>query len=111
MPEPITSITVALPAAAQPILETLTGATAGEKIARLLLAEIQRNLEACEKERLALEVKYGIDYPEFQRQLESGALGDEFGYELEQDAMRWEDLITEKQYWLQQLCLAREWVS
>jgi hypothetical protein len=111
MSKPATNVTITLPHKAQSILETLTGATPDEKIAHLLLDEIRRNLEACEQERLALEVKYGIEYPEFRRQLEAGALGDEFSYELERDAMRWEDLIAEKQHWLQQLRLAREWLQ
>jgi hypothetical protein len=110
MLESNTNVTVTLPRKSQMILETLAGDTPDEKIAHLLLDEIERNLEACEKERLALEVKYGVEYPEFQRQLEAGTLGDEFGYTLETDAVRWADLIAEKQYWLQQLRLAREWV-
>jgi len=89
-------------------LESLTGATLDQKIAHLLLGEIRRNLGACEQERLELEVKYGLEHSEFQRQLEAGALGDEFGYELEMDAMRWDDLIAEKQHWLRQLRLVKE---
>jgi hypothetical protein len=108
MPKPAASVTVTLPHKMQPILEALTGATPDEKIAHLLLGEIRRNLEASEQERLELEVKYGMEYPEFRQQLETGALGDEFSYELETDAIRWDDLIAEKQHWLQQLRLARE---
>ena len=37
--------------------------------------------------------------------LEAGELGDEFGHELEMDAIRWDDLISEKKHWLQQLNL------
>jgi hypothetical protein len=46
-------------------------------------------LAECERERLELEVKYGMEYEDFCRKLEAGDLGDEFGYELELDAMRW----------------------
>ena len=102
------SVTVTLSPQVRPILETLTGATPDEKIAHLLLGEIRRNLEACELERLELEVKYGMEHPEFRQQLEARALGDEFGYGLEMDAMRWDDLVTEKQHWLQQLRLVKE---
>ena len=110
MSKSATNVTITLLHKAQSILETLTGATPNEKIAHLLLGEIRRNLEACEQERLTLEVKYGIEYPEFRRQLKAGTLGDEFSYKLERDAVRWEDLIAEKQHWLQQLRLAREWL-
>ena len=65
--------------------------------------EIQRNLSACELEMLALEVRYGMSFREFDRQLEAGLLGDGFRWPLETDAMRWQDLIEEKRHWLSQL--------
>jgi hypothetical protein len=49
-----------------------------------------------------LEVKYGLEYENFRRKLESGDLRDEFGYELELDAMRWEGLVIERKRWLGQ---------
>lgn len=57
--------------------------------------ELQRSLQACVQELLELETKYNLDHAEFQRELEAGNLGDEFGYELEMDALRWDDLLTE----------------
>ncbi len=36
----------------------------------------------CEAELLELQIKYGMDYAEFQQQLNAGALGDAFGYAL-----------------------------
>ena len=66
---------------------------------------IRRHLEECTQERRGLEIKYGLQYADFQRKLEAGELGDEFGYELEMDALRWGDLIAEKEHWLQQLNL------
>jgi len=65
-------------------------------------------LETYERERLGLEVKYGMGYEDFRRKLEAGDLGDEFSYELELDAMRWEGLIVEKKRWLQQLSQLRD---
>ena len=108
MPGSAASVTVTLPSQVQRVLESLTGTTPDQKIVHLLMGEIRRNLEACEGERLELEVKYGMEYDEFRQQLEACALGDEFGYDLETDAMRWDDLIAEKKYWLQQLRLTRE---
>lgn len=92
----------------QELLDNLAGETPDKKIAHLLLRDIRRNLELCEQERLGLEMKYGMEHGEFQRQLEAGALGDAFSYDLEQDVMRWEDLIAEKRYWLQQVQHIRE---
>lgn len=65
-------------------------------------AVLDKILETCERERLGLEVKYGLEYEDFRRKLESGDLGDEFGYELELDAMRWEGLVIERKRWLGQ---------
>jgi hypothetical protein len=103
-----TAITMTLPPQMQPLLDSLTGETPDQKIAHLFVSEVRCKLEACEQERLDLEIKYGMEYAEFKEQLEAGALGEEFGYELEMDAMRWDDLITEKQHWLQQLRLAKD---
>jgi hypothetical protein len=111
MSGPAPGVTITLPPTLQPILDSLVGTTPDEKIAQLLLGEISRNLAACEHERLQLEVKYGLEYAEFREKLETGALGDEYDYELEIDAMRWNDLIAEKQHWLQQLRLARELIQ
>ena len=89
----------------RPVLDGMPGETPEQKIAHLLLGEIRRYLEACDRERLGLEIKYGLEHADFERKLEAGELGDEFGYDLEMDAMRWGDLIAEKKYRLQQLNL------
>ncbi len=68
---------------------------------------IRRHLEECTQERRGLEFKYSLQYADFQRKLEAGELGDEFGYELEMDALRWGDLIAEKEHWLQRLSLLK----
>ncbi len=90
-----------------PVLEGMTGETPEQKIALLLLDKIRYYLEESERERLGLEIKYGLEYADFQQQLEAGELGDEFGYDLEMDALRWGDLIAEKKHWLQQLNLLK----
>lgn len=71
------------------------------------LQTAQASLEACEREQLALEAKYGLSYDDFKRELESGSLGDEFAYEIEMDAIHWEDLIAEKRHRLEQLSAIR----
>lgn len=101
-------MTVELSSRVRPVLDSIAGETPDQKIANLLIGEIRHKLEACEQERLALEIKYGLEYDEFQRRLEAGELGDEFAYSLELDALKWDDLIVEKRHWLQQLSLLRE---
>ena len=104
-------LTVNLSSQARSMLDSLAGETPDQKIAHLLLRDIRRKLEECEHERLALELKYGMEYNEFKQQLDQGALGEPFDYELEQDAIRWEDLPEEKRHWLQQLRLARDIIT
>ena len=87
----------------RPVLDRLEGETTDQKIARLLLNQLRRYLEECEREMLGLEIKYGLTYDQFQTRLERGELGDPFSYPLEQDAMRWDDLMVEKHQWLSNL--------
>ena len=101
-------MTIELSPKMRPVLNSIAGETLDQKIAHLLIGEVRHHLEACEKELLELEVKYGLEYADFQRKLEAGVLGDELGYALEMDAMRWDDLIAEKKHWLQQLGSLRE---
>lgn len=84
-------------------LESIEGENLRQKLARLLASQLRQNLEACEREALNLEIKYGLNYEEFQARLETGELGDEFAYDLERDALRWGDLRAEKQHWLKLL--------
>jgi len=95
--------TIEIEAPLAPVLDLFSGSTYTEKIAGVLSREIQRYLLECEEGMLKLEIRYGMDYPEFQRSLESGEVGDEFQFQLEADAIRWSDLITEKRHWLSQL--------
>jgi hypothetical protein len=85
------------------VLDGITGETIDEKIVHLLVNELRRRLQDCEQEILELEIKYGMMYDQFQTRLEAGDLGDPFSYPLEQDAMRWDDLVAEKKHWLSEL--------
>jgi hypothetical protein len=50
---------------------------------------------------LELEMKYGYPFEIFKDKLTSGQLGDEFSYDMERDAMKWEDLLIEKRNWIE----------
>jgi len=101
------AITVTLPPDIGPILGGLAGETPGQKITYLLGRDLVRCLEECKRELMELEIKYGMEYDDFQEKLSVGDLGCEFGYELEIDAMRWDDLVQEKRHWLRQLNLLK----
>jgi hypothetical protein len=85
------------------VLDRIEGDTIDQKIVHLLANELRRRLQDCEQEILDLEIKYGLMYEQFQTRLGAGELGDPFSYPLEQDAMRWDDLVTEKKQWLAEL--------
>lgn len=85
------------------LLAHIEGETIDQKIGHLLDHELRRRLQACEQEILELEIRYGMMHDEFQAQLQAGGLGDPFSYPLETDAIRWEDLVAEKQEWLSQI--------
>jgi hypothetical protein len=92
----------------QMLLDHIQGETIEQKIGHLLDNELRRRIEACEQEILELEIKYGMMYDQFQTQLQAGGLGDPFSYPLEADAIRWDDLMAEKQEWLRQLKAVQE---
>ena len=102
------TVTIDLSPQVGSVLGGVTGETLNQKIAYLLHNEVRRHLEACERDQLELEIKHGLEYEVFVEKLESGALGDEFEYPLEMDALRWGDLVAEKKHWLQQLNTLRE---
>lgn len=107
MPSQAEIITVTLPPNVGIVLGGLAGETPRHKITYLLRHEIIRCLEECKRELMELEIKYGMEYDDFQEKLSDGELGHEFGYELEMDAMRWDDLVQEKKHWLWQLNLLK----
>lgn len=86
-----------------PIREIL-GKIGGEpesKALSLLISGIKENLKECELEILGFETKYGYPFEIFKEKLTSGQIGDEFSYDMERDAMRWEDLLIEKRSWIE----------
>jgi len=82
------------------ILEKIGGEPENRAIG-LLISGIKESLKECELEILEFETKYGYSFDEFKVKLALGQLGDEFSYELEKDAMRWEDLLIEKRNWIE----------
>ncbi len=84
------------------ILEKIGGEPESRAIG-LLISGIKENLKECELEILELETKYGYPFEIFKDRLALGQLGDEFSYDMERDAMRWEDLLLEKRNWIEMI--------
>lgn len=82
------------------ILEKIGGEPESRAVG-LLISGVKENLKECELEILELEMKYGYPFEIFKDKLTSGQLGDEFSYDMERDAMKWEDLLIEKRNWLE----------
>ncbi len=81
------------------ILEKI-GGEPEERVVGLLISGVKENLKECELEILKLETKHGYPFEIFKDKSISGQLGDEFSYEIEKDAIRWEDLLIEKKNWI-----------
>jgi hypothetical protein len=88
-----------------PIKEILAkiGGEPENRAISLLISGIKENLKECELEILEFETKYGHSFEIFKDKLTSGQLGDEFSYDMERDAMRWEDLLIEKRSWIEMI--------
>lgn len=84
------------------ILEKIGGEPESRAVG-LLISGIKENLKECELEMLELETKYGYPFEIFKDRLASGQLGDEFSYDMEKDAVRWEDLLIEKRNWIEMI--------
>ncbi len=84
------------------ILEKIGGEPESRAVG-LLISGIKENLKECELEMLELETKYGYPFEIFKDRLASGQLGDEFSYNMERDAVRWEDLLIEKRNWIEMI--------
>ena len=84
------------------ILEKIGGEPESRAVG-LLISGIKENLKECELEMLELETKYGFPFETFRDRLASGQLGDEFSYDMERDAVRWEDLLIEKRNWIEMI--------
>lgn len=67
---------------------------------KLLISGVKEHLRECELEILEYETKYGYSFEVFKEKLTSGKLGNEFSFNLEKDAIRWEDLRLEKKNWI-----------
>ncbi|MCL5422707.1 MAG: hypothetical protein M1461_09635 [Nitrospirae bacterium] len=76
------------------------GSSPEEKATAFLITGIKEYLKECELEILEYETKYGFSFDEFKAKITSGEIADEFSYEIEGDAMKWEDLMVEKRNWL-----------
>ena len=66
----------------------------------IFIRGLKELLKECEEEILDFEIRYGFSFEKFNESLTNGKFGDPFSYPLEKDAMKWEDLITEKKYFL-----------
>lgn len=73
------------------------------RVLSLVVLGMKENLKECELEILEFEMKYGYSFEMFKDKLKSGQGGDEFSYEIEKDAIRWEDLLIEKKKWIEMI--------
>ena len=91
--------TLTLSAPIKELLEKIGGEPESRAL-NLLISGVKEHLKSCELEILEYETNYGFPFETFKERLIAGKLGDEFSYDLEKDAMKWEDLLLEKKKWI-----------
>jgi hypothetical protein len=69
-----------------------------EETIKIFIAGLKEFLKECEEDILDFEIKYGLSFEKFKVEFEKGKFGDPHSYPLEKDAMKWEDLIKEKEF-------------
>jgi hypothetical protein len=72
------------------------GANLEEKVARLVLSDLQSRLKACMERLYGFEKKYGLKFQQFRDLWEKDDLPEKFSYETEADYMEWESLSHEQ---------------
>jgi hypothetical protein len=92
--------TVRLPDRVVEKLEQVEGKDLAEKIIHLLQQQIEVQLRDCDEQVLKYEIKYGMDYKQFQKAWKHNEIPDKHSHEVERDLMEWEGYMLERQRWL-----------
>ena len=64
---------------------------------------LSTQIRACEQEISEYEVRYRSTFAEFARSWEQDEIPDKHNHAVERDYMEWEELVAEKDNWLERL--------
>ncbi|GAG86578.1 unnamed protein product [marine sediment metagenome] len=103
--------TLQIPNSMKEILQFAEGKTIQEKLARLLLSDLENRLRSCTERLYEFEKKYGLEFKEFKEAWEKDKVPEKFSYEIERDYMEWESLEDEHDLLLSKLREMKERLS
>ena len=87
--------TLQIPNSMKEILQFAEGKTIQEKLARLLLSDLENRLRSCTERLYEFEKKYSLAFKEFKGTWENNKVPEKYSYEIERDYMEWESLDDE----------------
>jgi len=87
--------TLQIPNSMKEMLQFAEGKTIEEKLARLLLSDLENRLRSCTERLYEFEKKYRLAFKEFKEAWERNKVPDKYSYEIEGDYMEWESLDDE----------------
>jgi hypothetical protein len=94
---------IQIPNSMKEILQFAEGKTIQEKLARLLLSDLENRLRSCTDRLYEFEKKYSLAFKEFKEAWEKNKVPEKFSYEIERDYMEWESLEDEHDLLLSKL--------
>jgi hypothetical protein len=94
---------IQIPNSMKEILQFAEGKTIQEKLARLLLSDLENRLRSCTDRLYEFEKKYSLAFKEFKEAWEKDKVPEKFSYEIERDYMEWESLEDEHDLLLSKL--------
>lgn len=94
---------IQIPDSMKEILQFAEGKTIQEKLARLLLSDLENRLRSCTERLYEFEKKYSLAFKEFKEAWEKDKVPEKFSYEIERDYMEWESLEDEHDLLLSKL--------
>lgn len=94
---------IQIPNSMKEILQFAEGKTIQEKLARLLLSDLENRLRSCTERLYEFEKKYSLAFKEFKEAWEKDKVPEKFSYEIERDYMEWESLEDEHDLLLSKL--------
>lgn len=87
--------TLQIPNSMKEMLQFAEGKTIQEKLARLLLSDLENRLRSCTERLYEFEKKYRLAFKEFKEAWGRNKVPDKYSYEIEMDYMEWESLDDE----------------
>ena len=100
--------TLQIPNIVKEMLQFTEGKSLEEKLALLLIRDLENRLRSCTVRLFEFEKKYGMVFQEFKEAWGTKKDPDKYSHEIETDYMEWESLVDEHDFLLSQLLEIKE---